>query len=183
MRIYPRRILYAVGQRFSNFIIEAPAPTKQTECGRTYTQWVCHCDCGKRFITTTKQIRKGVQKSCGCTSISHRFKVVTSVDVITTAKINHYKSAASRRGLSWLLTYEQFKSLIFKNCVYCGATPYTNTRTKNHAVLTNGVDRVMNEFGYDYCNSVTCCEICNRAKAALSLVEFKRWIERLRCHG
>lgn len=34
--------------------------------GTQGTEWVCKCDCGRMTIATTKALRAGLKKSCGC---------------------------------------------------------------------------------------------------------------------
>ena len=32
-------------------------------------KWLCLCNCGKHFITTTSGITQGLKKSCGCQNV------------------------------------------------------------------------------------------------------------------
>lgn len=181
VRPYPRRHVYKEGDKFFSFLIVAAAPAIRTKCGRTYTAWNCRCDCGTIFTTTTKQIRKGIRKSCGCLSQRNRFKSLTTSEVIVTAKLNHYRNSAKRRSLTWSLTRNAFEHLLFGKCVYCGQSPNQLIKTVNHSALVNGIDRVDNTLGYVEENCVSCCKFCNYAKGASSLKEFKEWLERIRC--
>lgn len=180
MRKYPRRIKYEIGQRYHWFIIINEAPNKISKIGRTYTCWECLCDCGNKFIATTKQIQKGIRKSCGCMSVSNRYKRMSSEEVVGTAKFNHYKSGAKRRGIPWKLTKEQFVDLIYKNCNYCGLEPSLISKSSKHVAKVNGVDRIDSDGEYILSNCVTCCKSCNCAKGDMPLQEFLLWIERLK---
>jgi len=66
------------------------------------------------------------------------------------------KFQAKRRGLSWLLTLEEFSGLQGLPCHYCGL-PYT-------VVQGAGLDRVDSDRGYERDNVVPCCWECNQAK-------------------
>ena len=48
-------------QKFERLLVVKPAPNKN---GRT--AWHCLCDCGKEIIVTTKSLRDGNTRSCGC---------------------------------------------------------------------------------------------------------------------
>jgi hypothetical protein len=88
------------------------------------------------------------------------------------------------RGQEWLLTREQFASIVINACVYCGAAPKTRffwrhkSRTES-IERVNGVDRVKNEGGYTPENSVACCTKCNAMKSDLSLREFLAHIAKI----
>lgn len=77
-----------------------------------------------------------------------------------TGRYTMYKTTAKRRGLEFLITLEEFTSLISKNCTYCGS---------NDSV---GVDRIDNQIGYLIENSTSCCTTCNMMKKALPLELF-----------
>ena len=94
-----------------------------------------------------------------------------------------YKSRASKLGVTFDLTKEQFRALTSQNCQYCGVEP---KQIRNHGkkvynghYLHNGIDRVDNDRGYTIDNAVACCGICNKAKRDLSLKDFEEWIQRL----
>jgi len=73
-------------------------------------------------------------------------------------RYDDYKAGAKARGKTWNLTEEEFSELWQKPCVYCGAE-----------IKTIGVDRVVNEIGYEVGNIVPCCTKCNMWKCADTL--------------
>lgn len=75
-----------------------------------------------------------------------------------------YKKSAKKRGLSFTITYDQFVSLIFQACLYCGHKPISPDR--------NGLDRVDNELGYEIDNVVPCCHPCNSMKGKRTVDDF-----------
>lgn len=175
---YPKRIIYENGLRFNNFIILDSAPPTISKTGVSYTSWKCKCDCGIEFITTTKQIQKG-KKSCGCLSVSNRFKKVNDEEFFKNLKYGHYITSAKNRDLIFDLDIDYFYSLLIGNCKYCGSSPSLNKIYKKHSMFLNGIDRVDNQLGYVIGNVVTCCKICNSAKSNLTLIDFEKWIDNL----
>jgi hypothetical protein len=177
---YPRRVKYKSGMRFHSFVIESPAPTIKTKTGRTYTAWNCICDCGTRFITTTKQVQKGLRKSCGCRRDMNKYKALPTDVAITNAYLGRYKMSAKRRNINWNLSDLEFAKLTKMNCHYCGIAPSLEVKTGFHNMKVNGVDRKNNDIGYENENCLPCCEICNRAKNNLTYNEFCDWIDRIK---
>lgn len=82
-----------------------------------------------------------------------------------------YQRRAEERNYSWELTFDEFVAITSKNCWYCDREPdqflkrFPNLRH-------NGIDRVDNSRGYCLDNVVPCCDVCNRAKSGLDLLEF-----------
>lgn len=172
------KIIYKPNMKFNNFILIKEVESTITKLGYKYKKWLCECDCGVKFETTTKQIKKG-RKSCGCLSVSNRFKSVTDEQFFKTVKLNHYKNSAKRRNLNFDLSEDYFFSLITDNCGYCGSPPSLENVNKNHKIFLNGIDRIDNNLGYINDNVMPCCHICNKAKGELTLIEFKNWINNL----
>jgi 5-methylcytosine-specific restriction endonuclease McrA len=150
--------------------------------GKTYRGrrlWKCLCDCGTEKIIKAGDLTRGHVKSCGCLS---------RVPAGHTSKIglfNSYKKASLRRNLNFYLTFERFLELTSSNCFYCGNVPSNTYKVRSHKYTYNGIDRVFNDIGYTEDNSVTCCEICNKAKRDLEPKQFLDWIKRIstRCEA
>jgi len=90
-----------------------------------------------------------------------------------------YNHDAKNRNLKFNLTFEKFINLVLSNCYYCGSSPSNIVETKkgNGSFVYNGIDRLDNNKGYTNKNCVTCCKICNHAKARLSQQEFVNWLK------
>lgn len=73
-----------------------------------------------------------------------------------------YRSSARHRNLDFGITFDQFNSIIQKDCVYCGVSPPN----------VIGADRVDNSIGYVINNIVPCCTICNYMKGKLGMQDF-----------
>lgn len=79
-----------------------------------------------------------------------------------------YLNSARYRGHEFCLTFEEFMLFWKKPCYYCDAE-----------ISLIGLDRVDNSRGYAIGNVVSCCKVCNVAKARLSQDEFFRWCGRV----
>jgi hypothetical protein len=79
-----------------------------------------------------------------------------------------YRLHASERGLTFLLTLEEFDTITSRKCYYC------NEFTKNKTFV--GIDRVKNDEGYTLTNCVSCCKMCNLMKHTN---EQREWIEHI----
>jgi homoserine trans-succinylase len=98
--------------------------------------------------------------------------------------LRNYKNTAKRKKLEFSLSLDDFKKLIFDNCIYCGSPPkeskFSGVSKKNKKdifISYNGVDRINNNLGYVKENCVSSCHFCNGAKSDHSLKEFQDWIK------
>lgn len=79
------------------------------------------------------------------------------------------KSKAKSRGIEWLLTIEEYKTLCNKECFYC------SNQIGKQVTSSSGLDRIKNDLGYQIDNVVACCEACNRIRnEVLSSEEMKQ---------
>lgn len=83
-------------------------------------------------------------------------------------KFSSYKHSASRRGIEFALTIEDFISMWKIPCFYCGIE-----------IDEIGIDRIDNTMGYTRDNIHPCCRMCNIAKNNHTLDEFTEWSKRL----
>lgn len=75
----------------------------------------------------------------------------------TKGRFTDSKAEASRRGVVWHLTFEEFKTLLDAlHCHYCGTFALPHTKS--------GLDRKDAAQGYSVANVVRCCYTCNTAK-------------------
>ena len=54
------------GQRFSRLLVLYQVENHIEASGRHRTAWHCLCDCGKEIDTTSRSLRSGATRSCGC---------------------------------------------------------------------------------------------------------------------
>jgi 5-methylcytosine-specific restriction endonuclease McrA len=92
-----------------------------------------------------------------------------------------YRGRARDQKREFTFDFPLFKELITCNCHYCDAPPSNKSVYKftKEYQLYNGVDRKNNALGYTPDNCVPCCDICNKAKRAMSYKAFMAWIKRL----
>lgn len=142
--------------------------------------WNCLCDCGKYKIVGSNRLLKGKIKSCGCGSADHG--KLPEGDAHINYLLRHYVEGAKNRNLSFELTRDEFKALLSGCCYYCGVPPNNHSKKRqfqNGIFIHNGIDRLDNTKGYVKGNCVSCCKICNKAKHALSLEEFTKWLDQI----
>ncbi len=119
-------------------------------------------------------------KSCGCMQSKRDKKAAgsgrrtaegTRVEINTLISI--YKSNASKRGISFDLTYNQFETLVDGECYFCGDAGGNTLRKRSYNDYNyTGIDRIDNSVGYLPSNCISCCSWCNRAKNNGTLANF-----------
>jgi|SRR6266568_1484120 len=146
-------------------------------------KWLCKCVCGKLVVARGSRLRGGLKRSCGC--LHHEWAKTlgknTKPGVPIRALFTRYKYAATKRKLSFVLSFEQFLQIIKRPCFYCGAENSNHFHTPEgpEELRYNGIDRMNNREGYTYLNSVPCCGVCNRMKSAFTVAQFFSFIERI----
>lgn len=153
-----------------------------------HTYWLCQCSCGSEFCKeeVTVQgtsLRNGKTTNCGTRKGSkYKDPLHGSINRIVTT----YKRAARDRGIQWSLSISECRDIFLSPCSYCGDSG-SNTLSYNvkhvEPLKYNGIDRVDNDVGYLEGNVVPCCKVCNRAKAGMSVSDFRSWMARLRIHS
>lgn len=103
-----------------------------------------------------------------CTKCRDRRSRTKSIDNV----IRAYKSGAERRRIEWDLTDDQAKTLLYMPCIYCGY---------HREGFVNGIDRIVNQYGYTADNSVTACSGCNMLKGDLDVFEFVERCKQVAC--
>lgn len=146
--------------------------------------WECLCICGTVKNITASALKNKKARSCGCYLTKYRsLNMRNKFDETHAAKTQvflSYRGGAKRRNINFELSKEQVIALSQKNCYYCNAEPENTKKLKHRdGYKYNGIDRINNDLGYTKDNSVSCCEICNRAKRILSKDDFLNWIKRV----
>lgn len=101
------------------------------------------------------------------------------------ALYRQYKKSSRKRGLLFDLPYETFVDVTQHECYLCGTEPsqvYVHDKKKksyvNNPFTYNGLDRVINEIGYQAGNLASCCGTCNFAKKFVDIEAFLTYIKR-----
>lgn len=145
--------------------------------------WQCTCDCGNICYVSSKLLRCGDVKSCGC--FRSDYMKQTRRLFGNKAAQNHvyyqYMHRAAKSDYQFDLSFEFFIDLTQKPCFYCGAKPSKVSKyTGNSDIFVyNGIDRKDNSLGYIESNVVSCCYRCNLAKHTMSIEEFESWIDQV----
>ena len=54
------------GQRFGKLTVVSRAEDCVTKSGKKLVAWLCKCDCGKKCVVRSTNLKNGITKSCGC---------------------------------------------------------------------------------------------------------------------
>lgn len=131
--------------------------------------WKCLCECGTETRVKGYSLTSGHTKSCGC---RHRWlaSILHKKDKIRPGAafrkiLRQYKISAKTRGISWMLTDEQFRDIVVRPCHYTGRLPSAiYTAASGETFVYSGVDRKDSDQGYTLGNCVPCCAMVNWAK-------------------
>ena len=120
----------------------------------------------KAWFKKRNETRKGDRAyldHVGILQKERRRRMKTDPQVWAHYKLRVFKAQSKRRKLDWELTDEEAKGMLSSPCFYCG-------------VDYGGIDRVDNDIGYMWHNTVPCCGTCNNMKGTLSVTAFKEKI-------
>lgn len=169
-----------LGLRFGKLTVVALGETKYYN-GQGKTTWNCVCDCGNFANVVYQDLSKNAVKSCGCLNFRRKPIEITGFKRV----LNSYKTHAKTKNREFLLSDDEFRTLIHSNCFYCDAPP-ANVSKQNKKLenvidqyVYNGIDRKDPKIGYINDNCVSCCKRCNLAKNELSFEAFVNWISRV----
>lgn len=166
-----------IGERFGKLVVtKLSREEKRKRAQGSITIWFyeCRCDCGGAVILCRDALMYNIKRqrgtqSCGCVLSDRRRKEGTAFRRL----FIDYQNGAKRRGVTWELTEEQFKTLTSSPCHYTGIMPSSQSRAKSGEIYWyNGVDRVDNTIGYLWSNCVPCCADINFMKTDLPYDKF-----------
>jgi 5-methylcytosine-specific restriction endonuclease McrA len=150
--------------------------------------WDCLCKCGNFKKVENSNLIAGHVVSCGCfqkTRLKKLHEGNIKDDIAFWYVFRSYQHAAKKRKHEFSLSEDQFRFLTQQNCFYCGIEPRQikdkngNHTFKRSSFTYNGVDRKDNSLGYTVENCVSCCRVCNIAKATMTIEEFFNWVGRV----
>jgi hypothetical protein len=178
-------------QRFGKWNVLERGPNK-----KRYSAFFCKCDCGNKCLVSSTSLVQG--ESTQCSSCSGRIKSKLGIEKSRHLRFNpetpikdiYYKikyRAVKSRKLEFTITFEEFKGIVFGNCVYTGLAPvgsrtYRNGRNSKHngkVTSVNSIDRIDPRYGYHIWNVQPCNTYINFAKNDLLPEEWDNLIERM----
>ena len=163
-----------VGYTIGELLVEDLIHIKEFAKGAPRSYYICRCSCGNVVQIRSKQLAKGLHKSCGC-----RYNGLREGESAFNNVVGEYKKAANAKGVCFELTDDQCRILFTSGCSYCGCEPNHIRKITNRGSFTyNGIDRVDSDKGYISTNVVSCCSMCNYAKRHHSVEDFRNWLER-----
>ena len=141
----------------------------------------CICACGGSIVTSRSNLVAGCVSSCGCAPPG---RPSPECGTVTARVFRSYQRSSFERDIHFELSIDNFSSLIYADCFYCGEAPckIMYYRGGKEHVLVNGVDRVDNSKGYSIENVVPCCARCNYMKHTISMSEFEARISKIYKH-
>ena len=150
----------------------------------------CICDCGREVVISHGALTSKKQKSCGCyrnevTAAGRaKYHMAMHGKAMMNQAFQQKKCNARKRSIGFLLSREQYHAVNQGNCHYCGVKPSSVLKSpySNGDYTYSGIDRVDSEKPYEMGNVVSCCLSCNRAKADMTVEQFKAWLCRCRWH-
>ena len=173
--------LLLIGQKFGYLSIVARLDAKSKH---NHFLWQCSCDCGRRPVYNTSDLRKKLKlkdgPSCGCLYYHHdRTKALLS-EMYSRLRCSHRKRFAQE-----IISPEEHASLIQANCYYCGQPPSNSHKTQSKCgsrMTYGGIDRIDSSSGYITGNVRPCCRRCNVAKSDMSSDDFIEHARRIVRH-
>ena len=161
--------------------------------GKPQWLWECRCDCGNIFTAREHTLidrfgcRSCTNKKTSTETALRKHKGITHIG-LKNRLFKDYRCGARKRNMSFVLTFDEFVSLLEQDCAYCGQSPILHEYELQYMQKTvapwahNGIDRVDSSKGYSIDNCVPCCSKCNYAKHEMSIEEFKNWLTKIYKH-
>ncbi len=174
------------GERFGKLVVVSMSQALE---GKRALAWMCRCDCGQMVCRQGTVLRSRRSTSCGCqkqarTPARHAANLAqVRPDSILRSIYVTYLKEATKRGLAFELSRDEFIALSKQDCYYCGQPPKLIQRTEYISVQRNGLDRVDNNAGYTASNCVPCCGTCNFMKASRGVDDFLAQVARIYTHS
>lgn len=82
-----------VGNKYGKLTVIKQVESKVYKDGKSYSQWLCQCDCGREVVVKGINLRFGLTKSCGCLSSKGETKIKNILDKNNINYIQQYTIA------------------------------------------------------------------------------------------
>lgn len=84
-------------------------------------------------------------------------------------KYKEVMNGAKSRGITFELSFDDFKELMLVECFYCGTYPFI---IEGKGLILHGIDRIDSSDHYHKYNCVSSCWDCNRSKNDSDINDF-----------
>ena len=167
------RVVDLVGRKFNFLLVVSRAENS----AHGQTRWNCVCDCGRKVVISSSNLRNKTTKSCGCYRKDHPSNRLRPYE-------STYRILVKRsRGRGWkkIMSYKVFVNFTKTvNCYYCGdPIVWELFQTDGSGPRPTNLDRVDSAKGYSKSNCVVCCFPCNQMKMDRSRTDFLERIRRI----
>lgn len=143
--------------------------------------WECECDCGKITVTSTRQLKGGFTRSCGCIRKFNGSKNWKGFGELSHSFWNRICYDAKRRGHSISITIEDAWLQFLKQNRKCSLTGMELNFgfNKNDSNKTASLDRIDSFKGYTKENIQWVHKDINRMKQSFSELYFQELVEKV----
>lgn len=161
-----KNIKYKIGDIYQNYkILEIDKSRSLVEC----------LVCNEKRKLKNANLNNKLNNTCVCkTGYNIKVRSLNKEDQFILKVYRKFiNSIKYRRNKEVDIDFNDYKSLVLKNCEYCDAD------YKTHSSGLNGLDRIDSNKGYLLDNVVPCCYDCNIMKSDMKKDEFFKHIEKI----
>lgn len=153
-----------VGQKFGKLTVQ----TQYIKNGKSHA--MCLCDCGVEIEASVAHLKCGGKKSCGCMRYERLPRFQSAKNIL----IRSHRNSAKKRNIQDTLTDDEVVSISMLPCYYCGQkfSREVGWAQESGKLMSNGIDRIDSQIGYESGNCVPCCTQCNKMKMDTSESNF-----------
>lgn len=180
---------HEIGIKYGTLTVISFADFKTTPSKRKVPRVNCLCECGATKAISIWDLHRKATTTCGDRTF-HKGYEDRTMPAFNNIYRNSYRNRATKAGLEFSITEEEFRTLSQQTCHYCGTLPEATslrgtmrgTCKTGKGVSTfvyNGLDRMDSAKGYTLDNVVPCCGTCNHAKHTMGYTVFIAWLDRL----
>ncbi len=146
---------------------------------KTHYYYNVVCKCGLEMSIRHEKLLQ--DRGCKKCYANTRKNTLTEKQLLSLQKAlyNQYKFKGEERNYSFMLSFNEFINLIYKNCHYCNDFPNNVFKRGNKSMKYTGIDRKNNNIGYELDNCVSCCAECNWMKGTMNESSFLNKITKI----
>jgi hypothetical protein len=158
------------GQKFGMSLVQSYAGKNK----HGHSLWNCLCDCGTRFVSSSRVLKAPNPRSCGCVTIKHPFVEGESaanrkkrLDIV---KANRWKAKSPKNRYEqhlkqkYGLSYEQYEQMFLSQgglCAICRESETAKNKSGKPKKLSVDHDHATNKV------RALLCDGCNKAIGAM----------------